>query len=66
MPFIDYKCKNEECNHEFNVFYTSQSAKDREEAEEKCPKCGSTEKEQQISRETSFVLKGGGWFKQGY
>jgi putative FmdB family regulatory protein len=65
MPIYDYKC---ECSKEFAEFFTSISK--AEEAaknnEVKCPACSSTNVEKQISRETSHVLKGGGWAKDRY
>ncbi len=64
MPMIPYKCT--ECEKEFEVFYKSQSERSLEEANEPCPQCGSTKKEQQVSTETSFVLKGRGWYRDGY
>jgi putative FmdB family regulatory protein len=64
MPIHDYKCKA--CKKEFEVFYTSQSAVEREEKKEKCPHCGSTRKTRTISKGTSHILKGSGWYKDGY
>lgn len=66
MPIHDYKCLNKKCKKEFDVFYTSQGAVEREESSEKCPHCGSLKKERLISRNTSFQLKGKGWYKDGY
>ena len=66
MPTYQYKCKNTECQVEFDVFYTSIPNAEREEPEEKCPKCDSKEKERLISRDTSFQLKGKGWYQDGY
>ena len=62
-PIYDYSCAK--CKTEFDVFYTSQSAVDREEPTEKCPHCGSVKKKRLISKQTSHILKGK-WFKQGY
>jgi putative FmdB family regulatory protein len=64
MPYHSYKCQ--QCENEFEVFYTSQSAVVREEPEEKCPKCQSVKKERQIPKGTSHILKGKGWFKDSY
>lgn len=64
MPMIDYECLK--CKKEFEVFYTSQSARDREEPTEKCPHCGSEKKEKIVSTNTSFILKGKGWAKDRY
>lgn len=63
-PLIDYSCK--QCNHEYEVFYTSQGAREREEKIERCPKCGSTRKEKLISKSTGFVLNGTGWHSKDY
>jgi putative FmdB family regulatory protein len=66
MPIYSYLCKEKKCSHEYEVFYTSQSKVEIEEPVEKCPKCGSTKKEKQVSKSTSFILKGKGWYKDGY
>ena len=56
MPFYEYKCK--ECKTEKEEF------QDYDTPPPKCEKC---EKEmvRQISK-PSFILKGGGWYKDGY
>jgi putative FmdB family regulatory protein len=64
MPIHGYKCQK--CKAEFEVFYTSQSAVQREEPMEKCPKCGSLKKKRDLPKRTSFQLNGKGWFKDGY
>jgi putative FmdB family regulatory protein len=64
MPIHNYLCGK--CNKEFEVFYSSQSAVTREEKKEKCPHCESTKKKKLFSKNTSFILKGKGWFKDGY
>lgn len=66
MPIYKYRCLNKKCKNEYEVFFTSQSAVLKEEPEEKCPKCESKLKEKQISTGTSFILKGKGWYKDGY
>jgi putative FmdB family regulatory protein len=63
MPIIEYQCRD--CEHKYEVFYTSQKKREEEEPNEKCEKCDSTKKEALISRSTGFVLKGN-WYKQGY
>lgn len=65
MPIYDYRCKAKDCEHEFEVFYTSPSKVTEEEPIEACPHCGSTEKERKPPTKTSFQLKGR-WFKNGY
>ena len=57
MPIYEYRCSI--CNHEFE---TIQKVGAR--ALRKCPDC-SGKLEKLVSR-TSFQLKGGGWFDQGY
>lgn len=65
MPLYEYECQ--ECGHKFEVHTTSFDVEPPP-----CPKtssedldpCGGTTRKL-ISR-TSFVLKGGGWFKDDY
>lgn len=56
----DYKCKR--CDHEFEYFSV------RSDDKPECPKCEAkdNELEKQVSKKTSFVLKGGGWAKDRY
>jgi putative FmdB family regulatory protein len=37
-----------------------------EEPLKKCPKCGKLQAKRQISRGAGFILKGGGWYADGY
>lgn len=55
------KVKLKRCGHKFEVFYQNQSAVEREEPIEACPKCGGIRKERLVSTGTSFILKGPGW-----
>ncbi len=64
MPVHSYSCKK--CSKEYDVFYTSQSAVEREEKDEKCPECGSKRKKKLVAKGTSFVLKGKGWARDNY
>jgi putative FmdB family regulatory protein len=64
MPIYAYKCHN--CQHEYETLYLSFSAVEKEEPEERCPKCASPDKERLINKNTSFQLKGGGWAKDKY
>lgn len=57
MPIYEYRCSI--CNHEFESLQRVGAR-----ALTKCPEC-SGKLEKLISR-TSFHLKGGGWFEQGY
>ena len=65
MPNYEYKCTK--CDHQFE---TMQSIKDdplKECPKKECPKDthGKGELKKMISQ-TSFSLKGGGWYKDGY
>ena len=56
MPIYDFKCKS--CEHTFEVLqkYSDDNPP--------CEECGK-DTERLISK-TSFILKGGGWYKDGY
>ncbi len=58
MPIYEYAC--DACKHKFEKFQ-SVSAKPITE----CPKCKKKAAKRLISAST-FHLKGGGWFKEGY
>lgn len=58
MPIYEYRCS--ECGHTFDRLQ-QMSDPDPEE----CPSCGGDEVGRLIS-ESSFQLKGGGWFDDGY
>lgn len=58
MPIYEYIC--EECKHEFEYYVISSN-----QEEPICPKCYSKKVEKLISG-SSFHLKGGGWFSDGY
>lgn len=64
MPLHDYECLK--CKKQFEVFYSTMSAVDREEPEEKCPECQSVEKKRLISKGTTHIFKSGSWAKSGY
>ena len=57
MPVYDYKCYH--CNKAFHL-----ERRMTDNTEVLCPRCHKTAT-RQISK-TSFVLKGGGWFADGY
>jgi putative FmdB family regulatory protein len=38
----------------------------RDQPLKKCPKCGKLKAKRQISRGAGFILKGGGWYADGY
>ncbi|MDJ0787514.1 MAG: zinc ribbon domain-containing protein [Myxococcota bacterium] len=58
MPVYEYQCKG--CDHEFE---REQRISDK--PVKKCPSCGAMKVKRLISQ-TSFVLKGGGWYGDLY
>lgn len=58
MPLYEYGC--DACGHTLEI-----QQKLSEEPLRTCPSCGKDELHKIISA-TSFVLKGGGWYKDGY
>tara|TARA_R110000824_G_scaffold244248_5_gene432996 strand:+ start:111 stop:296 length:186 start_codon:yes stop_codon:yes gene_type:complete len=56
MPLYDFKCTS--CEH---VFEIRQKYKDPSPLCEECD-----EPTERLISSTSFVLKGGGWYKDGY
>lgn len=56
----------EPCANEYEVFYTSIAKAELEEADESCPDCGGNDKKRLISQGTSHILKGKGWYRDGY
>jgi putative FmdB family regulatory protein len=58
MPIYEYGCDG--CGHQFEV-----SQKLAEAPLRTCPACGKDLLQKLISS-TAFVLKGGGWYKDGY
>lgn len=61
MPMYDYKCIK--CEQDFEYFHATSDDKVPE-----CPHCETKtlEHEKQISKATSHILKGRGWYKDGY
>ena len=57
MPIYEYRCKG--CKKEFELLQ-----KITDEPLATCPKCGKQVK--RLISQTSFTLKGGGWYKDGY
>lgn len=57
MPIYEYSC--EDCLQIFEEWQ-----KDFQNQEKSCPVCGGTAK--RLISNTSFVLKGGGWYASGY
>jgi predicted nucleic acid-binding Zn ribbon protein len=66
VPTHGYRCVK--CTKEYEVFYTSQSAVEREEKGEKCPesKCGSKEKKRLPPTGATFIKGKGSWYSNGY
>ncbi len=58
MPIYEYHCNA--CGHEFEVM---QKINDR--PKRKCEKCGRLKAKRMISQ-TSFILKGSGWYATDY
>lgn len=58
MPTYDYKCTN--CQHEYEYFHLNSQDPNS------CPKCASKEAEKLPPKNTSFQLKGGGWYSTDY
>ena len=58
MPLYEYAC--EKCESEFEI-----EQRITEDPLKSCPKCRSRRIKRLISR-TSFALKGGGWYADGY
>lgn len=57
MPMYVFKCKKEDCGH------TQSKRQKHEDPPPPCEKCEG-EMERAIGQ-SSFILKGGGWFKTG-
>lgn len=57
----EYKCTNENCNHEW-----TQEQRISEDSLKYCPKCQQETAKRLISNSGGFILKGSGWFKDGY
>ncbi len=59
MPTYEYHCKA--CDHEFE-----REQRITEDPVKKCPECGKLKVKRLISSGSSFQLKGGGWYNEGY
>lgn len=57
MPIYEYRCAK--CKKNFELLQ-----KISDEPRAACPKCG--KKAKRLISQTSFLLKGGGWYKDGY
>jgi len=58
MPFYEYECRA--CGHQFEQFQ-----KITDKPVRTCPECG-RRKVQRLISQTSFVLKGSGWYVTDY
>ena len=58
MPLYEYYCPK--CNYQIDVIH-----KNTEKKKELCPSCKKIQLKKKPSL-TSFQLKGGGWYKDGY
>lgn len=58
MPTYNYAC--DACGHGFE-----KEQRISEDAIKKCPKCGKNKARRMISA-GNFILKGGGWYSDGY
>ena len=58
MPIYEYRCKS--CGYEFE-----EVQKFNDLPVDNCPECGQMSVERKVSM-SSFHLKGGGWYKDGY
>lgn len=59
MPTYDYICTS--CHKAWEL-----EQRIVEDAVKKCPKCGKNTAKRQISTGAGFILKGGGWYADGY
>jgi putative FmdB family regulatory protein len=59
MPTYDYICTK--CSHAWEL-----EQRIIEDPVRKCPKCGANTAKRQISSGAGFILKGGGWYADGY
>jgi len=59
MPIYTYECQK--CNHEFEKLQ-----KLNDPNPDTCPNCGAKKTLERTMGLSSFQLKGGGWYKDGY
>jgi putative FmdB family regulatory protein len=59
MPTYDYICTS--CRNAWEL-----EQRIVEDPVKKCPKCGKNTAKRQISSGAGFILKGGGWYADGY
>ncbi len=61
MPTYEYFCKNQDCNHEFEVF---QSMKDDSLTD--CPTCEQPTLQRKIGLGAGIIFKGSGFYETDY
>ena len=59
MPIYEYGCEG--CGHTFERLQKVSDTPVRD-----CPSCGAEGAVKKLASRTSFVLKGGGWYKDHY
>ncbi|MFA9461876.1 FmdB family zinc ribbon protein [Thiohalorhabdus sp. Cl-TMA] len=59
MPTYEYACSS--CGHQLEV-----KQRISEDSLTECPECKEHGLRKQLNNAGSFVLKGGGWYKDGY
>ncbi len=59
MPTYDYKCKK--CDHVWDVYHSIKAAPIK-----KCPECGKSAAERQISAGAAILFKGSGFYLTDY
>ncbi len=59
MPTYDYICTS--CGNDWEL-----EQRIVEDPVKRCPKCGADTAKRQISQGAGFILKGGGWYADGY
>lgn len=63
MPFYEFRCSD--CDHLFEEFF-SKIPKNDEIFEIGCPKCKSKNVIRRYGSFGGFILKGSGWYRDGY
>ena len=61
MPTYPYRCTYSRCGHAWEA-----EQRITEPPLKRCPKCGKNTAKRQISGGGAFILKGGGWYADGY
>jgi putative FmdB family regulatory protein len=64
MPIYNYKCKNNNCQHVWEQIVTNAAAGFSEPTT--CPECSDSDIYRCFPRASTFVLRGSGWYADGY